>query len=169
MKFFFLVIYIEVITLFLRIIAVPLVFIATLFAKTYDDKILPDGVNVRRYKLPKWAEPLETPDQSLPGGLYVPAVMKIYKRYGWRTTAVNWLGTRNVGFGLAWQYGKPASNYMTLLNGKQKKAQGVWEVEKRILGIWVIFGYAIYRDWYSKYTDNGFWAVPRISLRLKNN
>lgn len=166
MKFFFLVIYIELITLVLRFFAVPLVFIATLFAKQYDDKILPDGFDVRRYKLPKWAEPLETPDQSLPGGLYEPSVLKIYKRYGWRTTAVNWLGTRNVGFGIAWQYGKPATNYMIMLTEQQKKDQGVWGFEKRILGIWVIFGYAIYRDWYSKYTDDGFWAVPRISLRI---
>ena len=58
-----------------------------------------------RGDLPKWLSFLGTPDERLPGGLYEPAVLSIYNRFGALFTAWYWLGIRNRLHGLAASFG----------------------------------------------------------------
>lgn len=151
------------------------------FAKDVDDKVNPkDQLIVPRKQLPKIFKWLETPDEKLPGGLYESTVADIYDKWGWFIASWYWLGWRNVAFGLAWSaLGKPATNYMVHLSAEEQKAQGIYEKKTYFLGLVLITGYAVYRDWYNVYTpkeyitENGqqvlkptFWAVQRISLRF---
>ncbi len=120
---------------------------------------------IERKWLPANLAWFQTPDQSLPGGLYVTAVLKLYRDKGELPTAANWIGTRNVLHGFAWKFGKPASNYMAMLSPEQRKKERVVEYKIKLAFFYLIYDHAIYRDWYSKYTDQGFWAVPRITVR----
>jgi len=151
----------------IRLLAPFLVPFALIFMVPVEDKINPYKQRVvKRYRLPKWASWLDTPDQTLPGGLYEGAMLSIYRRYGNFITAWVWLGFRNTGFGYAWKTGKPASNYFALLTDKEKIDQGLWQKERKIGFLKLLTGWSIYRDWYSVKTKNGFWAVPRFSIRL---
>lgn len=67
------------------LLAIPLVPIAVMFATK---------VGEGAYRLPYWARWLETNDERdgiLPGGLYEPAIRKIYEKSGWRWASIRWL------------------------------------------------------------------------------
>lgn len=151
----------------IRLLAPFLVPIALIFAVPVDDNVNPYGQKiVKRSKLPKWASWLDTPDQTLPGGLYEPAILDIYEGHGDFITSWVWLGFRNTGFGYAWKSGKPATNYFALLTEQQRIEQGLWQKERKIGFLKLLTGWSVYRDWYSVSTNDGFWAIPRFSIRL---
>jgi|GEM_PF-1248929 len=119
-----------------------------------------------RYALPWMFSWLETPDEFLPGDRNISIVNDIYEKWGWFICSWYWLGFRNVAFGISWQFGKPATNYLAVLTEEEQKAQGVFEHRYKIGFIELLVGYAIYKDWYSARAAFGFWAVPRITVRF---
>lgn len=156
------------IQLFVLLITLPMQIIAPIilpFVLPFARK-LNEPSPVQRYRLPNAFMWLETPDEHLPGGLYEPAVYSVYRRFGWFVCSWYWLGIRNVAFGLAWQFGKPAKGYMAVMTEQEKAECGVYENVYHLLFLKLLVGYAVYKDCYSVKTNNGFWAVPRISLRF---
>ena len=121
-----------------------------------------------QYRLPRGFRFLETPDEYLPGDLTLLTVRNIYDSFGEFWASWYWLGLRNTGFGFSWLFGKPATGYLVNLTTEEKALQGVYGHVYYTGKIKILVGYAIYRDWYSVYTDKGYWAVPRISLRMRS-
>jgi len=120
-------------------------------------------------RLPYWLAWFDTPDQLLPGDLIgEPAVKKWYDDYGWFYCAWRWLSFRNVFFGFNWMFGKPCSGYIKSMSEEQKKADGIFYYEYPFWKLKLIVGYATYFDVHSWCTDKGFWAVPKISLRRRD-
>jgi hypothetical protein len=155
-KAYFVMVVLALVNLAMHFIAPLLVPIALLFAQR----------GRYRTKLPWIFNWLETPDEWLPGDRTIPAVRDIYDKWGWFICSWYWLGFRNVAFGISWQFGKPATNYLAVLTEEEQKARGVFEHRYKVGFIELLVGYAIYKDWYSTRTVVGFWAVPRITVRF---
>jgi hypothetical protein len=108
---------------------------------------------------------METKDELLPGDTSIQAVSDIYLKWGWFMASWYWLGIRNTG-SILWYIGKPAPTYLAIMSDEQKQEYGIYQTV-RVLGIFkLITGWNVYRDWYSTFTNNGFWATPYISLRF---
>lgn len=130
-------------------------------------------LEVQRRRLPDWLNWLQTPDDVLPGPLYEKGFNRIYNVFGFWVAAWINLSFRNVAYGLMWSYGKSVTNFMVHLSDAEQRRQGVYE-SVTILGPFkVLSGWAVYRIW--KDTDveadiwsHTFWAVPRFSIRFKN-
>jgi hypothetical protein len=117
--------------------------------------------------LPTWLDWFNTPDESLPGDLRnEPTVKWVYDKFGWYVCTWYWLGLRNVLHGLAWRYGKPATNYLVHLTADQQREQGVHRTERRVGPLVIISGYGVHVDKFHKFTKNWFWAVPTVSIRF---
>lgn len=84
--------FVSIVTTAAGLLAIPLVPIAMAFGHRVEGRA-PGGYAVR-WRLPKWARWLETHDENdglLPGGLYEPAIKKIYNRFGWIVASIVWL------------------------------------------------------------------------------
>jgi hypothetical protein len=108
---------------------------------------------------------METKDELLPGDISIPTCSSLYKKSGWFITSWYWLGIRNTG-SILWYFGKPAPTYLAIMTDEQKQEYGITQTVRKIGVIKLIYGWNVYRDWYSVYTDNGFWATPYLSLRF---
>lgn len=120
-------------------------------------------------RLPSWLAWFDTPDTQLPGDLTLPTVSDIYDKWGWFITSFYWLAIRNTFFGFSWQFGKPCMQYMSNMTEGDKFRWDVWEkvIDFKIFKLKV--GWVIYRDyfnWFSQEHYLGFWAVPRITIRM---
>jgi len=156
-----------IIQVLLRLIAPFLVPIVLIFAKKTDVKTTHyNQPDIQRYKLPKIFFFLETPDELLPGGLYEPKIKKIYEKYGWFMASWSWLGTRNVGHGVMWNEGHEIPKPIWQMSDEEKKNFSVFTKEIPLGFIKIIYGYKGVNDWYSLKTNQGIWAVPRLTMRL---
>ena len=157
---------ITLITFAMRFVVPFIMPLMLLFAVKVDDDVNPyKQPSIQRYRLPKCFAWFDTPDQTLPGGLYEHTVKDVYDKWGWFICSWYWLAIRNVMFGFAWQFGKIAGNYYAVMTEREREFWGVSQRIYRGLGLQLILGGAVYRDWYYTKTKQGFWAVPRISLR----
>ena len=113
-----------------------------------------------RGDMPKWLSWLSTPDERLPGGLYEPAVLSIFNRYGRVFCAFYWLGLRNRLHGFAAAFGTPAT--AGWVSGYGYQTQGnLWWLRYSLLGGRFAFkaGYRIYI-----LLDGSFRAVPVFTV-----
>ena len=112
-----------------------------------------------RGDLPRWLAWLGTPDERLAGGLYEPAVLSIYQRFGRFFCAWYWLGLRNTMHGLAAVFGVPTSAGWADGFGLQRRGR-LWWIRWPLLGGRLAFkaGYRIY------VIDGAFLAVPVFTI-----
>lgn len=140
-----------------------------LFSKEVKDTRRPsDRLGGKRAKYPKWLSWAETKDELMCGDLTIPTVKYIHEKFGWFITSWYWLGVRNTG-SLLWYVGKPAPTYLDLITEDQKKEYGIWYKEIPLVFLELRVGWNIYRDWYSTFTEGGFWATPYISFRVRKH
>lgn len=113
-----------------------------------------------RGNMPRWLSWLETPDERLPGGLYEPAVLAIYEKYGAWVCAWYWLGVRNRVQGFAAAFGVPATKGWTGHYGRQDQG-ALWWVRWPLLNRKLSFkaGYRIYL-----LLDGSYLAVPVFTI-----
>jgi len=150
-------------------IPAPFVIALVLRFKTPVDDTNPhnDQAHVQRYELPWWCSFMETKDELLPGDLSIPVVKAIYDAHGVNWTSWYWLGLRNTG-SITWYLGKEAPNYLAVMTQEQMTEFGIFEKVIPLGPFKLIYGWNVYRDWYSRFTKDGFWAVPYLSLRRNN-
>ncbi|WP_367846996.1 hypothetical protein [Rhodoferax sp. WC2427] len=113
-----------------------------------------------RGDLPGWMAWLGTPDERLPGGLYEPAVLSIYKRFGRFFCAWYWLGVRNRVHGFAAWFGVPTAAGWPGAPGYYERG-GLWWLRYPLLGgrLALKAGYRIYT-----LPDKSFLAVPVFTI-----
>ena len=166
---------ITTIQFFLRFVLwLPVIFML-LFAYKVPSINIPYKVrlDVQRYRLPDWLNWFQTPDDVLPGPLYEQGFNNIYNRWGtWVAAWIN-LSFRNVAYGMLWSYGKPVTNYMVHLSEAEQKRQGVYQTVTYFGPFKILSGWAVYRIWKDTDDENDiwshtFWAVPRFSIRFKD-
>lgn len=149
-----------------RLVAWAIIPFALLFAKKTDSNNIPYDFmpEVQRYKLPEYLYWMQPADDLLPPCLYEEACLKQYNRYG--TWIASWLNLsfRNTG-SIMWRFGKPSTNYYNNLSMAEIVTQGVYDHVSSIGRLKLHVGWVIYRDWLSRSTEKGFWAVNRITLR----
>lgn len=157
----------------LRLVAWVLVPIALIRAKkiamsTIVDKLpYGHGADIQRYQLPKWAEFLEVPDDyNFPS--YEPAMLKMYRKFGWGITTWWNLSFRNVGSALMWKYLIPVSGYDYQIDITERTSKGVFKNTSYYGFLKLISGYSSHRNWKQYKSDSIFVAIPSISLRLKS-
>lgn len=122
-----------------------------------------DGTrNIIRGDLPKWLSWFSTPDERLPGGMYEPAVSKMYDRWGKWVTSWYWLGIRNALFGMAFAFGKPTTDYIPDLPLGLWKRDDIWRYSVKFGPIKFLCGYKVY-----KVLDGSFRAAPCFTLMLR--
>lgn len=169
---------------FLGTIGLPIVWILLLIAYPFkkESKHIPlhypepNGNRCKRYRLPKWAFFLETPDEALPGGLYEPTVLGWFQKHGPTYTGLRWLGLRNVCHGIMWSDGFEVPKHINAMTEEEMKAAGIWQVIKPIGPFNLIYGYKTVHDWYGLISGRedhdpatvAKIAVPRITVRLKS-
>jgi hypothetical protein len=116
-----------------------------------------------RGDLPDWASWLSTPDERLPGGLYEPAHLALFEKYGKWVASWVWLGWRNPLFGLSFTFGKPAIDYMpemVAMTGLWERAEdAIWQYGARLGSLKFACGYKVYR-----LPIGSFWAVPCFTV-----
>jgi len=131
-----------------------------------DTNVHNDQPKVTRYKLPAWASWMETKDELLCGDLSIPTVSSLYEKWGSFIASWYWIGVRNTG-SILWYVGKEAPNYLACMTPEDMQKYGVYQNIHPFLFLELRVGWNVYRDWYSTFTNNGFWATPYISLRFK--
>jgi len=152
--------------LFYKPFAPILVFFALFTAKKVSDLNIHNyQINIPRYKLPSFLGWMETKDELLPGDISIQAVSDIYLKWGWFIAGWYWLGLRNTG-SILWYFGKEAPNYLACMTPEQESQYGIYQNEHKLGFIKILTGWNVYRDWYSVYTNDGFWATPYLSLRF---
>jgi hypothetical protein len=147
---------IQVVALF----APVLVLLALPFIRWDAEPSAIDGQSSIRGDLPRWLAWLGTPDERLPGGLYEPAVLSIYKRFGRFFCAWYWLGIRNRVHGFAAVFGLPTSAPWADGFGLQQRGC-LWWIRWPLLWGRLAFkaGYRSYR-----LLDGTFLAVPVFTI-----
>lgn len=122
-----------------------------------------DGTrNIIRGDLPGWLSWLSTPDERLPGGMYEPAVEKIYDRWGKWVTSWYWLGIRNCLFGLSLKLGRPATDYIPDLPLGLWKRDDIWRYSAKLGPLKFLCGYKVY-----KLPDGTLRAAPCFTLMVR--
>lgn len=113
-----------------------------------------------RGDMPSWLSWLSTPDERLPGGLYEPAVLSIYNRFGATFCVWYWLGVRNRVQGFAAAFGVPATEGWTGAFGLQTQGN-LWWIRWPLLWGKLAFkaGYRIYLM-----LDGSYVAVPVFTI-----
>lgn len=161
-------IFLFIIEILWRLVAWAIIPFMLRSAKRDTSGIVPYGTHpeIPRYTLPKWCQWAQCQDDVLPPCMYEPSVYIDYLNDGWKTSSWQNLSFRNVGSGIMWKIGRPAKNYMSQMTDDEKWVCGVYENEYKFGPLKLIVGYAVYRDWYSRNTNDGFWAVPRVTLRI---
>lgn len=108
---------------------------------------------------------LETPDETLPGGLYEPTVRKILERYGKTICAWYWIGVRNRAHGYAMRYRVPMTNHFNSVTDYVDvdgllERDGVWRYYKRLGPFCFVAGYRSY------YLDgSGYFGTPVFTIK----
>lgn len=155
---------------FLRFVVPFIVPIALLFAKKSDKLTSHYGQDpdVQRYKLPKLFTWLETPDEDLAGGLYEPTVKKIYNKFGWYICSWYWIGIRNQCQGLLWTQGFEVTELDYFVK-KQMVGKPLSKFPTKQINLYwfqIVFEWEVAHDHYLDYTTTGYFAIPKMSLRV---
>ena len=156
-----------------RFIAWAVVPIAMLFLKkipigeTKDRVPFGIGKDLKRYVFPKWLDCLDMiDDYNWPE--YEPTMSKIRKKFGWQVATWVNLSFRNVGMGLIAEYAVPVSGYWYLISDEEKAEKGLFDNSYNLGFLVLKVGYVSYRDWKQKFGNTGYFALPRITLRLRS-
>lgn len=153
--------------LLLRILVIPLAFVACVFMRETDRKTshYAQDPNIQRYKLPSIFSWMSTPDEDLAGGMYEPTVKKIYEKFGAYICSVYWIGLRNQAQGFLWLFGWECSKELRdnnkLLNYSLLNKQYDVKLFK------IVVGWEVTRDHYLDYTTSGYYAIPQIDIKFK--
>ncbi|WP_394789121.1 hypothetical protein [Rhodoferax sp.] len=153
------------IALFIQLVALfaPLLVLLALSFIRWDAEagFDPSGNHLAiRGDMPAWLAWLGTPDERLPGGLYEPAVLSIYQRFGQTFCAWYWLGARNRVQGFAAAFGVPAAAGWASGYGRQDQGD-LWWVRHPLMG-----GKFAFKAGYRIYTllDKSYLAVPVFTI-----
>lgn len=156
-----------------RFIAWVIVPIAMLFLKkipieeTKDRVPFGVGKDLQRYTFPKWLDCLDMMDDLL-WPEYEPAISSIRRKFGWQVATWLNLSFRNVAMGGMAEFATPVSCYWYLISDQEKVEKGLFD-DSYNLGFLVLkVGYVSYKDWKNKFGDTGYFALPRITLRLRS-
>lgn len=120
-----------------------------------------DGSTTIRGDLPKWLSWLSTPDERLPGGLYVPDLNDVLTKHGKTVASWYWLGVRNRLFGLRMAFGKPATEYIPDVRGWYECGD-IWQYSKQVGIFRFAAGYKVY-----KLLDGSFLAAPVCTVMVR--
>lgn len=159
--------------LLFRFIAWAVVPIAMLFLKkipideTKDKVPHRIGGDLQRYKFPEWLDCLDMLDDLL-WPEYEPTISNIRKKFGWQVATYVNLAFRNVGMGIMAEYAIPVSGYWYLISDEEKAEKGLFDNNYNLGFLVLKVGYVSYKDWKNKFGDTGFFALPRITLRLRS-
>ena len=155
-----------------RLIAWAIIPFTMLFLKKANMEEIKDkipykiGTDIQRYVFPKWAECVEMIDDwNWPE--YESSMSKIRKRFGWQVATYVNLAFRNVGMSLTSQLAKPVSNYWYAISDQEKEEKGLFDNHYRLGNIVLKVGWISYRDWKGKFGDTGFFACPRVTIRIE--
>lgn len=122
------------------------------------------GSDIQRYVFPRWAECFEMlEDYNWPE--YEPAMSSIRKKFGWQVATYINLAFRNVGSGLMAEFAIPVSDYWYKISDKEKQEKGLFDDSYRLGNLVLKVGWVSYKDWKNKFSDTGFFSIPRITLR----
>lgn len=144
------------------LIAPVLMLLALPFIK-WDEypSVARDGTVAIRGDLPRWLSWLSTPDERLPGGLYVPDLNDVLTKHGKHIASWYWLGVRNRLFGLRMALGKPATEYIPDVRGWYKNG-AIWQYSKQMGIFRFCAGYKVY-----KLLDGSFRAAPVCTVMVR--
>ena len=120
-----------------------------------------DGSSTIRGDLPDWLSWLSTPDERLPGGLYVAALNDVLTKHGKHVASWYWLGVRNRLFGLRMALGKPATEYIPDVRGWYECGD-IWQYSKQVGIFRFAVGYKVY-----KLLDGSFRAAPVCTVMVR--
>lgn len=164
----------------LRFIAPFAVLVGVFFAKKAKRKTTHYGQDpdIQRYVLPEWLSWFNSPDED-GWPMYEPTVENLYNKYGWRFTMWYNLGTRNVGQGWLWKFGKEVSGSYRVYKKTGELGEKTYLVEwlayeyenKLTSKVWdlglfkVVFGFELAHDHYLSHTQTGHIAIPDISFK----
>lgn len=151
--------------LILRILVIPLAFIACTFIKKTNRKTSHYGqdVSVQRYELPTIFSWMSTPDEDLAGGMYEPTVKKIYDKFGTYLCSVYWIGLRNQAQGFLWLFGWECSKELRDNNKILNYSLLNREYDVKLFKI--VVGWEVAVDHYLSHTKSGYYAIPRITAK----
>jgi len=141
----------------------PLLMLLALPFVRWDDQpsTARDGSTTIRGDLPKWLSWLSTPDERLPGGLYVPDLLDVLTKHGEHIASWYWLGVRNRLFGLRMALGKPATEYIPDVRGWYECGD-IWQYSKQVGIFRFAVGYKVY-----KLLDGSFRAAPVCTIMIR--
>jgi hypothetical protein len=111
------------IILLFGLLTAPVVMLFAVWLIKWDKEPTNGSYNIHptiRGDLPYFLRWYQTPDERFPGGLYEHDVKAWLDKYGKYVCFYLWAGTRNMGFGLAGYWGKPATAWTP-------EQQGFWE------------------------------------------
>jgi hypothetical protein len=118
------------------LLTAPVVMLFAVWLIKWDKEPTPGSYGLHstiRGDLPAWLRWYQTPDERFPGGLYEHDVKAWLERYGKYVCSYLWAGTRNVGFGLAAYWGKPATTWTPEQQGFWERPEdGLWYYCKRL-------------------------------------
>jgi len=117
--------------------------------------------------LPDWAFIWSTPDESLPGDLKEPTLLKIDQKFGVLVASLYWLLERNRGLGLAFKFGKKLEDGVYIDGDKwgyQKLASGAWRMVIPLGFVYLGFGNQTTKD-----RQGNLWALPWCSVRVPHD
>jgi hypothetical protein len=141
----------------------PLLMLLALPFIKWDDEpsTARDGSTTIRGDLPNWLTWLSTPDERLPGGLYVAALNDVLAKHGKHIASWYWLGIRNRMFGLRMVFGKPATEYIPDVRGWYQNGD-IWQYSKQVGIFRFAVGYKVY-----KLLDGSFLAGPVCTVMVR--
>lgn len=149
---------------------IALLFMRKTEEKCYHDRAYRDTHHIQRYRLPRPAGWMETPDMHLPGALYEPTIYALYDRWlrgtkrltrsdevaEWVATFVTsweWIGVRNVGQAILWRFGREVES-MDDAELKTIKLNLIFMTR------YIVYGSEVNTDDMLKWTKTGYWLVP---------
>jgi hypothetical protein len=125
------------------------------------------GNDLQRYVFPKWLDCLDMLDDFL-WPEYEPTMSNIREKFGWQVATFINLSFRNVGMGVMAEYAIHVSGYWYLISDEEKAEKGLFDNSYNLGFLVLKVGYVSYRDWKNKFGDTEFFALPRITLRLRS-
>lgn len=117
--------------------------------------------NIKRGDLPLWLSGLSTPDERLPGGMYEPAHLALYEKYGKWVASWYWLGIRNRMIGVGVALGRETTDYAPDGLGFWQRGD-MWRFAFKVGVIKFLTGYKIY-----KLLDGRYQAAPAFSIMVR--
>lgn len=154
----------QAIVVFIVSLLAPLAVLVALFGVKREAQASIDphtGLAIRIGYLPRWAAWWADPIEPLPGGLYEPTQLRIYKLLKFYGAAYYWLGLRNRAHGLAMRFQKPMTGYFYLeASDGMHRRDGVWQYYKGLGPLCFVAGYRAYHT-----PALGYYGTPVFTLK----